>query len=144
MLQLTFLKCVLCLTNSFGCIRHVTVTYLVQLITHASLASFYGPNVTRADPDLSLIMISTVYASVTFDTFYWYDFSGIVGGSKLRRMCLHSFDSAISFNDRAGLSLQRPCGDRTETAQSSCNLHFLRTKIAQCQNDVLAGSLRLS
>ena len=28
-LQLTFLKCVLCLTNSFGGIRHVTVTFLV-------------------------------------------------------------------------------------------------------------------
>ena len=29
-LQLTFLKCVLCLTNSFGGIRHVTVTFLVR------------------------------------------------------------------------------------------------------------------
>ena len=28
-LHLTFLKCVLCLTNSFGGIRHVTVTFLV-------------------------------------------------------------------------------------------------------------------
>ena len=28
-LQLTFLKSVLCLTNSFGGIRHVTVTFLV-------------------------------------------------------------------------------------------------------------------
>ena len=29
LLQLTFLICVLCLTNSFGGIRHVTVTFLV-------------------------------------------------------------------------------------------------------------------
>ena len=29
-LQLTFLKCVLCLTNFFGGIRHVTVTFLVS------------------------------------------------------------------------------------------------------------------
>ena len=28
-LQLTFLECVLCYTNSFGGIRHVTVTFLV-------------------------------------------------------------------------------------------------------------------
>ena len=27
-LQLTFLKCVLCLTNSFGGIRHITLTFL--------------------------------------------------------------------------------------------------------------------
>ena len=32
---------------------------------------------------------------------------------------------------------QRPCRDRTETTQSSCNLHDLRTKIAQCPCDVL-------
>ena len=30
-LQLTFLKCVLCLTDSFGGIRHVTVTFLVSI-----------------------------------------------------------------------------------------------------------------
>ena len=30
-LQLTFLKCVLCLTNSFGGILHVTVTFLVSI-----------------------------------------------------------------------------------------------------------------
>ena len=30
LLQLTLLKCVLCLTNSFGGIRHVTVTFLVS------------------------------------------------------------------------------------------------------------------
>ena len=51
---------------------------------------------------------------------------------------------AISFGDRLGQSLQRPCEDRTETTQSSCNLHDLRTKIAQCLWDVLAGSRRLS
>ena len=50
----------------------------------------------------------------------------------------------ISFGDRTGQSLQRPCGDRTETAQSSCNLHDLRTKIVRCPCDVLAGSLGLS
>ena len=31
-LQLTFLKCVLCLTNSFGGILHVTVLFLVYII----------------------------------------------------------------------------------------------------------------
>ena len=31
-LQLTFLKSVLCLTNSFGGIRHVTVTFLVEIL----------------------------------------------------------------------------------------------------------------
>ena len=33
-LQLTVLKCVLCLTNSFGGIRHVTVTILVSVLSH--------------------------------------------------------------------------------------------------------------
>ena len=35
----------------------------------------------------------------------------------------------------------RPCGDRTETVQSSCNLQDLHTKIARCLCNVLAGSL---
>ena len=53
---------------------------------------------------------------------------------------------AISFSDRTGQSFQRPCGDRAETAQSSCMqlscyLNELRTKISRCPYDVLAGSL---
>ena len=46
-LQLTFLKCVLCLTNSFGGIRHVTVTFLVcykiLLITIKLCTKFQNP-----------------------------------------------------------------------------------------------------
>ena len=43
------------------------------------------------------------YASVTFATvvvrfiFFVYDFFGIVGGSKLRRMCLHCLRSPYDF-----------------------------------------------
>ena len=51
---------------------------------------------------------------------------------------------AISLGDRTGQSLQRPCWDCMETAQSSCNLLDLCTKISQCPYDVLEGSLRLS
>ena len=32
LIQLTFLECVLCLTNSFGGIRHETVTFLVSCL----------------------------------------------------------------------------------------------------------------
>ena len=41
-------------------------------------------------------------------------------------------DPAISFGDRTGQSLQRPCDDRMATVQSTCNLHDLRTKIVRC------------
>ena len=43
----------------------------------------------------------------------------------------------VSFGHRMGQSLQRPCGDHMETAQSLCNPYYLRTKIAQCPYDVL-------
>ena len=49
-------------------------------------------------------------------------------------------NSAISLGARTGQSLQRPCLDRTETAQSSCNLLDLPTKISQCPYNVLGGS----
>ena len=39
----------------------------------------------------------------------------------------------VSFGDRLGQSLQRPCSDHREAAQSSCN-------IAQCLCHVLADS----
>ena len=51
---------------------------------------------------------------------------------------------AISFGDRTGQFLQRPCGDRTETAQSSCNFHDRGIKIARRVYDAPVGSLRLS
>ena len=44
----------------------------------------------------------------------------------------------VSFGDRLGQSLQRPCGDRRETSQSSCNLHYLVTK----SHNACAMSLR--
>ena len=50
----------------------------------------------------------------------------------------------ISFGDITGQSLQRLCRDCTKTAQSYCNLHDIRSKIARCPCDVNAGSLRLS
>ena len=46
---------------------------------------------------------------------------------------------AISFGDRPGQSLQRPSGDRTETAQSSCSHH-----LTQKTHDARALSLRAS
>ena len=53
----------------------------------------------------------------------------------------------ISFSDRPGQSLHRPCvkyGNHTVIVQSSCNRHDLCTKIVLCTCYVLVGSLGLS
>ena len=55
-------------------------------------------------------------------------------------LCNHP---AISFSDRTGQSFQRPCGDRAETAQSSCSYHVILTTFAQKSLDARMMSLRV-
>ena len=45
-------------------------------------------------------------------------------------VCVYIHHPAISFSDRLGQSLQRPCGDRTETAHSSCSHRIIFTNSA--------------
>ena len=78
-----------------------------------------------------------------------HDFSGIVGGGKLRRMCLHCLQSLCDFFPRqTGQNLTETLriskGNRTVIVKSSCNLNDIHTKIARCTCDVIAGSLQLS
>ena len=90
-------------------------------------------------------LTSQTHGVVRFNCLrFLYDFSHIVGGSKLWRLCLHSLRSiAIFFGDRTRQSLQRPCRDRRETAQSSCCYHVIFTTYARKLHNVRAMSLRV-
>ena len=82
----------------------------------------------------------------SYDLFVYdfrYDFSGIVGVSKLRRMYILYDHPAISFRDRPGQPLQRPCRNRTEAAQSSCSHRVIFTTSAQKLYYTRAMSLRV-
>ena len=88
----------------------------------------------------------------SYDLFVYdfqYYFSGIVGGSKLWCICLLSLRPPCDFflwqiGTVLTETLQRSYRNHTVIMQSLCNLHGLRTKIAQCPYDVRAVSLRFS
>ena len=70
----------------------------------------------------------------SYDLFVYdfpYDFFGIVGGYKLRRMCLHCLRSPYDFlGDKLGQNLTETLrisyDNRKVIVQSSCYLHDLR------------------
>ena len=84
----------------------------------------------------------------SYDLFVYdfrYNFSGIVGGSKLRCMCLHSLRSPFDFFRRQnGQSLKRHWGDCAEIAQSSCSHRVIFTTSTQKSHNTRAMSLRVS
>ena len=68
----------------------------------------------------------------SYDLFVYdfpYDFFSIVDGYKLRRMCVYiAYDHlTISFGDKLGQILQRPCRYRMTTARLSCNHRVIFT-----------------
>ena len=70
---------------------------------------------------------------------FWYDFSGIVGGYKLRFTLFTTTLWFLLATDR-DKTLQRPCGDCTETTRSSCSHHVIFTPSAQKSHDASAMS----
>ena len=65
-LQLTFLKSVLCLTNSFGGIRHVTVTFLVskdiihKLNSNSQHLEVVSHNIFKESTNLQIIVFMCI------------------------------------------------------------------------------------
>ena len=72
----------------------------------------------------------------SYDLFL-YDFLGIVGGYKLRRMCLHCLRSPYDFFQR-----QRPCGYRTTIARLSYNHRVIFTISLYKSHDARMMTLR--
>ena len=78
-------------------------------------------------------------------TIYFLGFSVQFSCINLLPMCLYRLRSPCNFFPWLTIqTLQRPCGNRRETPQSSCYLYDLRKEITRCPCDVLAGFLQLS
>ena len=80
---------------------------------------------------------------------YVYDlftiFFGIVGGYRLRRMCLRCLRSPYDFfGDKLEQNLQRPCGYRTTTARLSYNHRVIFTTSLYKSHDARTMTLRKS
>ena len=95
----------------------------------------------------------SAYASVTFATIvvrficlrFSLRFFGIVGGYKLRRMCLYCLRSPYDFFCRKpGQTLQRPCGYRTTTARLSYNHRVIFKTSLYKSHDARTMTLRTS
>ena len=84
----------------------------------------------------------------SYDLFVYdfpYDFFGIVGGYKLRRMCLHCLRSPYDFfGDKLGQTLQRPCGYRTTTARLLYNHRVIFPTSLYKSHDARTMTLRKS
>ena len=84
----------------------------------------------------------------SYDLFVYdfpYDLFGIVGGYKLRRMCLHCLRSPYDFfGDKLGQNLTGPCGYRTTTARLSFNHRVIFTTSLYKSHDAHTMTLRKS
>ena len=90
-----------------------------------------------------LHLLRSSYDLIVYD--FPYDFFGIVGGYKLRRMCLHCLRSPYDFfGDKLGQTLQRPCGYRTTTARLSYNHRVIFTTSLYKSHDIRPMTLRKS
>ena len=84
----------------------------------------------------------------SYDLFVYdfpYDFFGIVGGYKLRRMRLHCLRSPYDFFRRqTRTTLPRPCGYRATTARLSYNHRGIFTTSLNKSHDARTVTLRKS
>ena len=77
-------------------------------------------------------------------TFFWYDFSGIIGGSELRRMCLHSLRSPCDFFwQQNGTVLTETLRRSYGTARSLCSPHVIFMTSTQKSHNAHAMSLQV-
>ena len=96
----------------------------------------------------SLLMPRLHLLRSSYDLFVYdfpYDFFCIVGGYKLRCMCLHCLRSPYDFfDDKLGQNLQRPCGYRTTTVRLSYNHRVIFTTSRYKSHDARTMTLRKS
>ena len=102
----------------------------------------------EANSNIFLLMPRLHLLRSSYDLFVYdfpYDFFGIVGGYKLRRMCLYCLRSPYDFfGDKLGQTLQRPCGYRTTTARLSYNHRVIFTTSLYKSHDARTMTLRKS
>ena len=131
-------------THNSRAIWYICINFFLLIHYYISETIFAPPSPTVLMPQLHLPWVS--YDLFVFD--FRYDFSGIVCGSNLRRMYLHSLQSPSHFFRRqTGAVLSETFRDRKKTPQSSCSNCVIFTTSHKNYDDrsmSFSGSLRLS